>query len=356
MTAVANRRLYHDILPYTRRMPQYDRSRGAIPRQPEQKQVQDVVKPGVRSIDGIHSGKTRTIPVVQPKSFSAAPQKVTVTRTGDKSVRHIDMVVSKRIVHMPVVMPKQQTAPVNPVNPIAQQFEPQQEQTYVEPEPKASFRSRFLQVLPIGLALMMLIAGSGVFFWTVKTNKQVVAQVQAAASEAAEDIEAAPEEDEVSASAVGSYRTAPDVPRTLTIDKINVFSRIQRLGTLRSGALAAPKNVHDAGWYEGSSKPGDGGAVLIVGHVYGPSKPGVFKNLHKLEAGDTVKVTRGDGQEFQYRVVKKEQVPADQVDMAAALVPVTPGKAGLNIITCAGELIPGTTHYADRIVVYAEQI
>lgn len=351
MTVLANRRLYQDILPYTRREPQYDRVRAAMRRPAQIKQTELQTQPVMRNIDGIHTGKSRTIPVVQPKMLASAKEsEVTVRRTGRMQTRrHMDMVVRpRRMAYAPVTVPAQQPA-------IAQQFE-QADQQDTADLPEHSLSRKLMQILPVGVAVVMLLAGTAVFAWTVKTNKQVVAQVQASAADTAGEDEQPPAEDEVSAAAVGNHRVAPDAPRTLTIDKIDVFSRIQRLGTLRSGALAAPANVHDTGWYEGSSKPGDGGAMLLVGHVYGPSKPGVFKNLHKLEAGDVVTVARGDGQEFNYKVIKKEQVAADQVDMAAALVPVTPGKAGLNIITCAGELIPGTTHYADRIVVFAEQI
>lgn len=216
--------------------------------------------------------------------------------------------------------------------------------------------SWFKRYVPVGVASLVLMLGLSVFALTLVNNKQVVEQVAAEAQAGAEGAagEAPPAEDEVSAAALSSYRVDPGQPRLVEIEKLGVQGRVMRLGLTRNGAMATPANVHDAGWYDSSSKPGEGGAVLLAAHVHGPTKPGIFYNLKKLEAGDIVKITRGDGQVFQYRVVSQEQVAADQVDMSKALLPVTPGKGGLNLITCAGTL-KGTT-YQDRIIVYTEQI
>lgn len=399
MTVLAKKRLYQDILPYVRREPHYSRPRvrpaqsqavpAVRPQMPAKVQHNVRAKAAAKSIDGVMYGRSRTVPVVQPYGLAPAQQqKAAVHPKAIKNTRHFDVIANPQQVQaasevmMQPIRPQIQPLPVQPhpqtrlqakpslqtqqsrlqpqsaqVNTlVAQQFssEPEQE-IHQSATPR---RSKFLQLLPVGLAAMMFIAGVSVFAWTVRTNRQVIAQDQfssVSGSSTVVEEEPAPSEDEVTPAAVSSYRVSPDMPRTLTIDKIEVFSRIKSLGVLRSGTLAAPSNINDTGWYEGSSKPGDSGAMLLVGHVYGPNKPGVFKNLHKLEAGDVVTVARGDGQEYSYKVVKKEQATADQIDIAATLVPVTPGKAGLNIIT-SGELIPGTTNYADSIVVYAEQI
>jgi hypothetical protein len=41
--------------------------------------------------------------------------------------------------------------------------------------------------------------------------------------------------------------------------------------------------------------------------------------------------------------------------MAEAMAPVVSGKQGLNLITCTGDVIPGTNHFNERIVVFTEQ-
>ncbi len=155
---------------------------------------------------------------------------------------------------------------------------------------------------------------------------------------------------------VNAYRTAANLPRVISIPKLDVTARVLRLGVNSQGALAAPASIYDTGWYEASSKPGEPGAMLIDGHVHGPNKPGVFSELKNLKAGDEITVERGDGKVLSYKVVKTKTYPADSMDMmGAALTPVTPGKPGLNLITCTGEIDKSNNHYKDRLVVFAEQ-
>lgn len=225
---------------------------------------------------------------------------------------------------------------------------------------KRQWRRTFRRLLPVGIASLVLVAGLAIFALTLVTNKQVVEQVAAESrsadesGDAEEDETAPPSEEEVTPAAVNSYRVDPGRPQLIEIEKLGKRSRIKPMGLLRSGALNTPYNIYDTGWYDKSSKPGEGGAMLIVGHANGPTQPGVFYNLKKLEAGDIVKVTRGDGQQFSYKVVSKEQVKTDKVDMTKALLPVTKGKGGLTLMTCAGK-VKGNT-FEDRMIVYAEQI
>jgi LPXTG-site transpeptidase (sortase) family protein len=123
-----------------------------------------------------------------------------------------------------------------------------------------------------------------------------------------------------------------------------------------NGQLGTPSNIYDTGWYTSSSKPGTAGATLIVGHMTGQRSLGVFTNLNKLVTGDVLTVERGDGAVFNYRVVRMTVFPLASVDMSSALVPVTPGKPGLNLITCAGTYLSAQQTYSDRLIVYAEQI
>jgi hypothetical protein len=55
-------------------------------------------------------------------------------------------------------------------------------------------------------------------------------------------------------------------------------------------------------------------------------------------------------------IYKKNQVPADKLDMSDLLIPVTVGKAGLNLITCGGKFLKESDTYQDRVIVYAEQV
>jgi len=212
------------------------------------------------------------------------------------------------------------------------------------------------------LAGLVLVCGLGIFGMTYSLNRQVVMQVAEATSAnentegIATDPDAPPSEEPIPASAVRTYSVSPDMPQTIEISKLGVSSRIKRLSILRDGSLGSPGNVGDTGWYEGSSKPGDGGAVLLAAHASGPTLPGVFNKIKNLDVGDIITITRGDKSQFNYAVVKKNQVPADKLDMSDLLIPVTAGKAGLNLITCGGKFLKESDTYQDRVIVYAEQV
>lgn len=204
------------------------------------------------------------------------------------------------------------------------------------------------------MAVLVFILGIGVSVQGLLTNKKVEAQVKNA-SASDNLIEPPPQETDLPASSRIAYRVAPNLPRLIRIPKIKVESRIVRLGMQTSGKLRSPSNIYDTGWFEGSSKPNESGAMLLAGHVHGPTKPGIFYNLHKLVAGDTFEVERGDGQVFNYRVVDTKTYHRDSVDMSAAMTSYLSGERGLNIITCSGDLDDSGNHYEDRLIVFAVQ-
>ncbi len=211
-------------------------------------------------------------------------------------------------------------------------------------------------------AVLVVLGGLGIGLHGLKVNKDVAAEttkltatVQTTGT-AQNDAQTGDIPSETPAADPAKHTVATNLPRTITIDKIGVKARVVRLGVKANNQLAVPANIFDAGWYAESSKPGEAGAMVIDGHVSGPTKPGVFYKLHTLAAGDQIKVDRGDGKMYVYKVVKKTSYAADKVDMTAVLTPVTKGKPGLNLITCSGEIDRASNHYKDRTVVFAEQI
>lgn len=207
------------------------------------------------------------------------------------------------------------------------------------------------------LAILLFIVGVGVAVDGLSANRHVEAQVEQMQTSNNNNSEAPMVGDvpsEGDKPDVNAYQVAADMPRVISIPKLDVTARVLKLGVDSKGAFAAPGNIYDTGWYEGSSKPGQSGAMLIDGHVHGPTKPGIFADLKDLKPGDEIMVERGDSKKFTYKVIKIKMYPAESTDMmGAALTPVTPGKPGLNLITCGGEL--DGNHYKDRLVVFAEQ-
>jgi LPXTG-site transpeptidase (sortase) family protein len=156
---------------------------------------------------------------------------------------------------------------------------------------------------------------------------------------------------------ISSYLVAPDQPRYIIIPAINVpTTRVRPLGLIENNRVAVPSNIYDAGWYTGSAKPGQPGAVFIYGHISSWQAKGVFYDLHKLQAGDIINITRGDGKKYSYQVVSTRVYSHDHVDMRSVLSPVDSGVPGLNLMTCTGKVIKRTSEFSERLVVFSRQI
>ncbi len=164
------------------------------------------------------------------------------------------------------------------------------------------------------------------------------------------------DEQEVETSAIDSYAVAPDLPRVLTIKKLNLKARVLPLSVNTDGSLQAPLNIYDSGWYTGSAKPGAVGATFIDAHASGPTREGLFAYLDTLNKGDELSVELGDGKVLTYRVVHTESVPLEGIDMKKVLLPYGTTQRGLNLMTCTGTWVADKKTYDHRAVVYTEQV
>jgi sortase (surface protein transpeptidase) len=170
---------------------------------------------------------------------------------------------------------------------------------------------------------------------------------------------ALPNETKPSGGSVSNYQVAPNLPKYLKIPKLGTNARVKPLGITSNGALQTPNNIYDTGWYDASARPGDPGsvgAILIDGHVRGPTLSGVFNEIKQLRPGDTMQIVRGDNQVFNYKVVKVQNYDASSIDMGELLASVQPGEPGLNLITCGGSFNRSSWEYTQRTVVFAVQL
>jgi LPXTG-site transpeptidase (sortase) family protein len=149
------------------------------------------------------------------------------------------------------------------------------------------------------------------------------------------------------------WRGASDEPKRIIIDKIGVDAMVQKAGVDQHKKVAVPNNVHLAGWFSDSVKPGQNGLSVIAGHVTGRTSDGVFKQLELLHAGDTFSVELGSGDIKRYVVTNKLKLP--EPETASQLFSQDPKiKSQLNLITCGGEFDQASEQYADRIIISGE--
>ena len=211
-------------------------------------------------------------------------------------------------------------------------------------------KGKAINALLISMAAVVFIVGTLASINSFRVDRQVnAAKATTNAVSSTDPTEAKPSSDDLEA-----YSVAPDMPRFISIPKLNVKARILQVGLDKTDTLRAPSNVHDAGWFTGSAKPGStSGAAVIDGHISGPTQHGIFYDAKKLAKGDTIEVEKGDGTKITYQVVSAETKNTTDIDMAQATESVESGKHGLNIISCAGKYNKTTKQYEQRIVVYA---
>lgn len=144
----------------------------------------------------------------------------------------------------------------------------------------------------------------------------------------------------------------PDEPRHISLPTIQGGGFIQKVGINASNQIEAPDNIYIAGWYRDSKKPGAAGLSIIDGHVGGPTKGGIFKQLQTLQAGDEFTVESGSGVKLHYNVMNVVTVNLDDaLNMLFSQDPKT--KSQLNLITCGGNFDKGSQQYDKRVIVTA---
>lgn len=151
------------------------------------------------------------------------------------------------------------------------------------------------------------------------------------------------------------FQAATDAPRILKIDKLDIESRVKRVGASLTGEPISPSNIYDVGWFDDSGKPGQPGAVLINGHISGRSKSGVFHDLQTLKPNDEIEIERGDKVIVKYNVVKVQTFTGNQVDMNRALDSIDSSKNGLNLVTSSANYDGANSQNIQRVIVFAVQ-
>ncbi len=208
------------------------------------------------------------------------------------------------------------------------------------------------------LALIVLSGYVGADTWL--TNRRVEAQntIPASSEKKSETHQEQEGKDETppAENSLATYRVAAQNPRALYIDKLGVAAKIKPMGVNSDGSMQAPLNVYDAGWYNASAVPSRAGAVMIDGHVSGPTRGGLFVDLGKLAQGDMIVIETGDGTRYNYKVTGKETVDRDKVDMQKFALPYGNATKGANLITCAGKWQEKDQTFNQRTIVYTELV
>jgi LPXTG-site transpeptidase (sortase) family protein len=140
-------------------------------------------------------------------------------------------------------------------------------------------------------------------------------------------------------------------PLRLRIPAIGVDTPLEKLGVTGSGRLEPPVNPQRAGWFPGSSVPGELGPAVMAGHRDSLVGPAVFWRLTDLRLGDTVMVTRSDGVTARFEVAQIRRVPRASFP-TEQVYGATPDRM-LRLITCGGLYDHVHGRYLDNVLVVA---
>lgn len=295
------------------------------------------------------------IPLVQP----AAPVMVELPPAPKVEPVHRQMVASSTTMEPVILRSKLRQVPVGHDSTVVPDAEPSIAKS--DTSAKELRRRRFSKqsVVLYTAAAILFSIGSIVSLQGLQANSNIETQVrkltQAGGSggSGGQSEGAPPSTKKPTPQAVSNYQVSPNLPRYIDIPSIGVHARTRSCGVYDSGALATPGNVYDTCWYNASAQPGQAGAMLIDGHRSSWTSHGVFYKLNDMKKGDSIIIQRGDGKKFTYTVVKTEFFNHKKVDMSSLLVSQNTAKPGLNLISCAGDVIPGTSEFNQRIAVYA---
>ena len=147
----------------------------------------------------------------------------------------------------------------------------------------------------------------------------------------------------------------------MVIEKIGVDAPVAPYGLDEQAVPVVPTGP-DAqevvAWYDFSSKPGTGSNAVFAGHVTW-NGDAVFKNLDKLQEGDTIRLRDNEGAEVVYRV--KSNVTVDPNDPKSVEVMYPTEKDEATLITCGGTYFENDDpvaggDYTHRVIIKAELV
>ncbi|SMC86217.1 class F sortase [Kibdelosporangium aridum] len=146
------------------------------------------------------------------------------------------------------------------------------------------------------------------------------------------------------------------VPTQISIPKIGAQSSLIALGLNPDQTVEVPPVTQpmQAGWYDKAPTPGELGPAIILGHVDGNHKPGIFYRLKEMAAGDEILVTRTDGTKAKFLVDRVKQVSKSEFPTDEVYGDTT--KPELRLITCGGVFDKDARSYKDNIIVFASLV
>jgi hypothetical protein len=144
----------------------------------------------------------------------------------------------------------------------------------------------------------------------------------------------------------------PGTPSRMSIPSLHVDAPMEPVTATPAGDIAVPQ-IGRAGWFDAGPRPGEPGRAVVIGHIDGATRPGVFQHVPEIATGAEVIVKDHAGALHRFRVVGKTQVAKSQFPASEVYGPAN-GPV-LVLVTCGGLYVPGLG-YSDNVIVYARGV
>lgn len=157
-------------------------------------------------------------------------------------------------------------------------------------------------------------------------------------------------------SAVKAAAVAPVRPTEIEVPSIGAKSSLIATGMDAQQHVLAPPvdQPMQASYFTGAPAPGEVGPALVLGHVNGGGRQGIFYRLKDVKKGDRILVTRSDGSVVTFEVHGIQQVPKMMFPWTQVLAP-TPD-AEIRLVTCTGTLDTSIHSYQDNLIVFGHKV
>jgi sortase (surface protein transpeptidase) len=138
----------------------------------------------------------------------------------------------------------------------------------------------------------------------------------------------------------------------LIIPAINVDAVVVPVGLDGNGAMAAPEDWFEIGWFRYGPRPGFAGSAALAGHLdTNTGAPATFWDLNKLVPGQEVVYQAEDASRLTFVVDEVATYPWDEVPLDRVFA--RSGEPRLSLITCGGQWSREHRNYSHRTIVYA---
>jgi len=138
-------------------------------------------------------------------------------------------------------------------------------------------------------------------------------------------------------------------PVRVVVPAAGIDAALEPVGVDEDRRLVVPP-PELAGWFEGRAVPGEIGPAVLVGHIDSLEGPAVFHGLDRVEVGDQIHVTDGQGGQVSFAIERVQVVAKTAFPTSQVYDPVD--RAEVRLITCWGPFDPEAGSYRDNIIVY----